>query len=211
MLGACGEAGGAWASPLWAMPLASWESVQRAALQADLTSPVLAQEQAGLSPRGTVACATGSSPRGVYAASLAGRLGRAQTDHRQACQGSVSSSVISSTCWGWPSTRTQLCLSLCARTAMPSSTSATASSGPSCRESMSPRQASGSLAQGGRSLCHSSGGCSGAVPRHREGLVCERRGPQMAECIEPATGLEGSAYMCGQPALLAASSHSWPC
>lgn len=118
-------------------------SVQPAALP-DSVSSVLAQEQAGRSPWGTVASATGSSPHGVSAAFLAGHLGRAQTHHPR---GSVFSSGTSSTCWGWLSTRTQLCLSLSARTATPSSTSATASSSPSCRESTSPRRATGRLAQ----------------------------------------------------------------
>uniref|UniRef100_A0A452TV41 Uncharacterized protein n=1 Tax=Ursus maritimus TaxID=29073 RepID=A0A452TV41_URSMA len=118
--------------------------VWRAASPAHLMSPVLAQEQAGLLPWGTVASAMGSSPHGVSAAFLAGHLGRAQTDHPQ---GSEFSSGTSSICWGWLSTRTQLCLSLSARTATPSSTSAMASSSPSCRESMSPRLVTGRLAQ----------------------------------------------------------------
>lgn len=121
--------------------------VRRAASPADLMSPVLAQEQAGLLPWATVASAMGSSPPGVSAAFLAGPLGRAQTDPPQ---GNEFSSGTSSICWGWPSTRTQLCLSLSARTATPSSTSATASSSPSCRESTSPRQAPGRLARSRR-------------------------------------------------------------
>ena len=133
-------------------------SVQPAALP-DSVSSVLAQEQAGLLPWGTVASATGSSPHGVSAAFLAGHLGRAQTDHPR---GSVFSSGTSSTCWGWLSTRTQLCLSLSARTATPSSTSATASSSPSCRESTSPRRATGRLAQSRHPLVLSFGGHSGA-------------------------------------------------
>ncbi|XP_032709630.1 zinc finger protein 276 isoform X2 [Lontra canadensis] len=102
------------------------------------------EEQAGLLPWGTVASAMGSSPHGVSAAFLAGPLGRAQTDPPQ---GNEFSSGTSSIYWGWPSTRTQLCLSLSARTATPSSTSAMASSSPSCRESTSPRQATGRLAR----------------------------------------------------------------
>lgn len=122
--------------------------VWRAASPADSMSPVLAQEQAGLLPWGTVASAMGSSPHGVSEAFLAGHLGRAQTDHPQ---GSEFSSGTSSICWGWLSTRTQLCLSLSARTATPSSTSAMASSSPSCRESTSPRLVTGRLAQSRRS------------------------------------------------------------
>lgn len=95
-------------------------------------------------PWGIVASATGSSPHGVSEASLTGHLGRAQRDHPQE---SVSSSGTSSICWVWLCTRTQPCLSLSARTATPSSTSATASSGPFCRESTSPPQASGNLVQ----------------------------------------------------------------
>uniref|UniRef100_A0A673UJN1 Zinc finger protein 276 n=1 Tax=Suricata suricatta TaxID=37032 RepID=A0A673UJN1_SURSU len=103
----------------------------------------LAQEQAGLLPWGTVASAMESSPHGVSAAFLAGPLGRVRKGHPQA---SVFSSGTSSTCWGWLSTRTQLCPSLSARTATPSSTNATASSSPSCRESTSPPQATARLA-----------------------------------------------------------------
>jgi hypothetical protein len=101
-----------------------------------------AQEQAGLLPWGTVACATGSFPREASEASLAGHLERTQKDHPL---GIVSSSGTSKACWVWLCTRTQPCLSLSARTATPSSTSATVSSGPSCRESMCHRPASGTL------------------------------------------------------------------
>ena len=110
----------------------------------DFLFPVLAQEQPGPWPWGTVAFVMGSSPPGVSEASPAGHLGRAQKGHPL---GTVFSSGISSASWAWLSTRTQLCPSLSARTAMPSSTSATASSHLSCSESMFPQQAAGSLAQ----------------------------------------------------------------
>nr|XP_030705256.1 zinc finger protein 276 isoform X2 [Globicephala melas] len=110
----------------------------------DFMFPVLAQERPGPWPWGTVASVTGSSPPGVSAASLAGRLGRAQKDRPL---GTVFLSGTSSASWGWPSTRTRLCPSLSARTATPSSTSATASSRLSCRESTSPPRAAGSLVQ----------------------------------------------------------------
>lgn len=102
------------------------------------------QEQAGLSPWGTVVSAMGSFPHGASEASLRECLGRPQRD----CpQGSVSSSGTSSVCWVLLCTRTQPCLSLFARTATPNSISATAFSGPSYRESMSPQLASGNLVQ----------------------------------------------------------------
>lgn len=113
----------------------------------DFMFPVLAQERPGPWPWGTVASVTGSSPPGVSAASLAGRLGRAQKDRPL---GTVFLSGTSSASWGWPSTRTRLCPSLSARTATPSSTSATASSRLSCRESTSPPRAAGSLVQSRR-------------------------------------------------------------
>lgn len=103
-----------------------------------------AQEQAELLPWGTVASAMGSFPHGASAVSLTECLGRPQRD----CpQGNVSSLGTSSVCWVLLCTRTQPCLSLSARTATPSSISATACSGPSYRESMSPQRASGSLTQ----------------------------------------------------------------
>lgn len=113
----------------------------------DFMFPVLAQERPGPWPWGTVASVTGSSPPGVSAASLAGRLGRAQKDRPL---GTVFLSGTSSASWGWPSSRTRLCPSLSARTATPSSTSATASSRLSCRESTSPPRAAGSLVQSRR-------------------------------------------------------------
>lgn len=103
-----------------------------------------AQEQAELSLWDIVASATGSSPHGASEASLTECLGRPQRD----CpQGSVSSLGTSSVCWVLLCTRTQLCLSLSARTATPNSISATVFSGPSYRESMSPQLASGNLVQ----------------------------------------------------------------
>lgn len=118
----------------------------------------VSQEQAGLLPWGTAASAMGSSLHGASAASLPGHLGRSPRDHPQ---GSVFSSGTSSVCWGWPSTRTQLCLSLSARTAMPSSTNAKASSSPFCRESTCPRWAPGSPAHSRCSLLCSFGGAQG--------------------------------------------------
>lgn len=169
--------------------------VRRAASPADLMSPVLAQEQAGLLPWGTVASAMGSSPRGVSAAFLAGPLGRAQTDPPQ---GNEFSSGTSSICWGWPSTRTQLCLRLSARTATPSSTSATASSSPSCRESTSPRQATGRPARSRRSSFVHLVGVQGPSSLHAG--ECRGRGPLQwgdASCPEEqACGCEGAGQTC---------------
>lgn len=122
----------------------------------DVMFPVLAQEQPGPWPWGTVAFVMGSSPPGVSAASPAGHLGRAQKGHPL---GTVFSSGISSASWVWLSARTQLCPSLSARTAMPSSTSATASSHLSCSESMFPRQAAGSLVQSRRPFPPLLGAC----------------------------------------------------
>lgn len=103
-----------------------------------------AQEQAGLLLWGTVASAMGSFPHGASAVSLTECLGRPQRD---CAQGSVSSLGTSSVFWVLLCTRTQPCLSLSARTATPNSISATAFSGPSYRESMSPQLARGSLVQ----------------------------------------------------------------
>lgn len=103
-----------------------------------------AQEQAELLLWGTVAFAMGSFPHGASAASLTECLGRPQRDCHQ---GSVSSLGTSSVFWGLLCTRTQLCLSLSARTATLNSISATVFSGPSYRESMSPQLASGNLVQ----------------------------------------------------------------
>ncbi|XP_066098550.1 zinc finger protein 276 isoform X3 [Saccopteryx bilineata] len=126
--------------PWW---LRGWAGVRRGLAGTRARTAWTRREQAGLLPWDTAASVTGSSLRGVYAASLAGHLGRAQRDRPQ---GSVSSLGTSSTCSGWPFSRTQLCLSLSARTATPSSTSATASSSPSCRESTCPLRVPGSPA-----------------------------------------------------------------
>lgn len=155
---------------------------------------VLAQEQAGLLPWGTAASATGSSLHGVSAASLARHLGRAQRNHPQ---GSMFSSGTSSTCWGWPSIRTQLCLNLSVRTATPSSTSATASSSPSCRESTCPRWAPGSPVHSRRSVLYSFGGAQAKPPVCSTVLFSAQGVPGGNLCSGEA--MVWVQQMCGSP------------
>lgn len=177
-MGAGVGSGGVWISPLlgavFCIP--------------DFMFPVLAQELPGPWPWGTVAFVMGSSPPGVSAASPAGRLGRAQKGHPL---GTVFSSEIFSASWAWLSTRTQLCPSLSARTAMPSSTSATASSHLSCSESMFPRQAAGSLAQSRRPFPPLLGACRRPC---EQGCV----GTGQPRCLARQTLMNSSHWVCGE-------------